>query len=89
MADVTRGSIPVAARTNQETRVERDAKLDALHERLTTAVGGLVSGEVSHLTGYQTYRHGTTSCLAIADASSIDSRGGHRELQLDGGIVQR
>ncbi len=31
--------------TDEETRAARDAKLDALHERLTSAVHQLVSGE--------------------------------------------
>lgn len=35
----------MAARSNEQTHTERDAKLDALHERLASAVDGLVSGE--------------------------------------------
>lgn len=35
----------MAAPFTRDVRVERDAKLEALHERLTAAVGGLVSGE--------------------------------------------
>lgn len=46
MTDTTRGPHPMARQSNSEARrAERDAKLEALHERLTTAVGGLVSGE--------------------------------------------
>ncbi len=35
----------MATRTNQEARVRREAKLDALHDRLASAVSGLVTGE--------------------------------------------
>ncbi len=35
----------MARHRDQPNRAERDAKLEALHERLTAAVGGLVSGE--------------------------------------------
>jgi len=31
--------------SNPDWRTEREAKLEALHQRLTTAVGGLVTGE--------------------------------------------
>ena len=35
----------MATGTNQEARARREAKLDALHERLASAVSGLVTGE--------------------------------------------
>ena len=35
----------MATGTSQEARVRREAKLDALHDRLASAVGGLVTGE--------------------------------------------
>lgn len=45
MTDTMRGPYSMARQSNSEARAERDAKLEALHERLTAAVGGLVSGE--------------------------------------------
>lgn len=45
MAVVERGPTPVAAGTTEEVRAKREAKLDVLHERLTVAVGRLVTGE--------------------------------------------
>ncbi len=46
MADTMKGPNLMARQSNSGARhAERDAKLEALHERLAAAVDGLVSGE--------------------------------------------